>query len=114
MDFLLDLLIQLLSGIFLSLSGVAEPERKIKKWQSTLFKVFAAVISCVTVACIGVGIGFLIAGGNLHIAGIVLFAVGTGLLVLQILLIVIAIAVAIRKFKKRNSETINENVIDID
>lgn len=65
-------------------------------------------------ACLVTGIVFLIVGGNLRVAGIVLVSVAAGVFVLSCVFIVTAIGIGLRKLKKINAEPEQENVIDID
>lgn len=91
---------------------------KRRKRHNVICNVLLIITGCVILGCLATGIGFLIAGGSLHLAGIILVSVGAGVLALVIIFIVTAILVGLRKLKKKTyftaDDDTDDNVIDID
>ena len=114
MEDFIEVLLQILYVAFQKMGGNPQLEGKYKKRRNVLCNVLFAIVCCVILGCLGTGIGFLIAGGSLRVAGIVLVSVGAGVFVLLLIFIAIAITVGLRKLKKRSTEIIDDNVIDIE
>lgn len=100
------------------MGGNPQLEDKRRKRHNVLCNVLLIIVCCVILGCLGTGIGFLIAGGSLHLAGIILVSVGAGVFTFIIIFIVTAILVGLRKLKKKTYFTAyddtDDDVIDID
>ncbi|MDE6790455.1 MAG: hypothetical protein K2J61_01910 [Clostridia bacterium] len=118
MEDIIEVLLQILYIAFSKMGGNPQLEDKRRKRHNVLCNVLLVITCCVILGCLGTGIGFLIAGGSLHLAGIILVSVGAGVFALVIIFIVIAISVGLRKLKKKTyypvDDDIDDNVIDVD
>ncbi len=98
-------MLELFLEVYLSIGEILVPEKKFKKWQENLLKVFCVIICVAILCCIGIGIAFLTEEvTRLYNAGVVLVSVGAALLAVQIVLTVIAI---VHGCKKKKSEPKN-------
>ena len=117
MEDIIEVLLQILYVAFRKMGGNPQLEDKRRRRHNVLCNVLLVITCCVIFACLGTGIGFLIAGGSLRVAGIVLVSVGAGVLAFIIIFIVIAISVGLRKLKKKTyftaEDDTDDNVIDI-
>ncbi|MDE7076524.1 MAG: hypothetical protein K2O62_04305 [Clostridia bacterium] len=114
MEDFIEVLLQILYVAFQKMGGNPQLEGKHKKRHNVLCNVLLVIVGCVILGCLGTGVGFLIAGGSLRLAGIVLVSVGAGVLLLLIVFIITAISVGLRKLRGKKTEVVDDNVIDID
>lgn len=110
MEDFIEVLLQILYLAFQKMGGNPELDEKRKKRRNVIFNVLFVLVLCAIFGCLGTGIAFLVAGGNFHIAGIVLVSIGSGMLALLLIFIITAIAVGLKKLKKKK----NDKIIDID
>lgn len=114
MNNLIDFLLRVLYLSFSKAGGDPQADEKRRRRRNIISNALFAGVCFAVFACLVTGIVFLIVGGNLRVAGIVLVSVASGVFVLSCVFIAAAIGVGLKKLKKMNAEPERDNVIDID
>ncbi len=103
----MDLLVEILMDIYLSLVEVLVPEKRFKKWQEVLLKVAGVLVSLTIVALILVGISFIYETEQ-RMLGIILLSIGGVLLTIQIALCVFVLVKQAKAEKAKNAPKFDE------
>ena len=96
MDFLVEIILELYIGFFEMLI----PDRELKKWQSILLRILSVIITVGILACIAVGIDYLIENRTNPI-GIICTAVGCALFAIQTVIFIVVFIHQIKEEKRK-------------
>ncbi|MCM1404700.1 MAG: hypothetical protein NC133_04370 [Prevotella sp.] len=99
----MEILLEILFGLYLEIGEILIPEHKFKPWQEVLLRLAGIFVS---LAILGLIIGgvCLLEDTTTRTTGVILLAVGGGLLAAQIALMVVVVTHQIKAAKRKQTE----------